>query len=36
MGILDELDSVLTEENAKEQGNFYEADWFANELGLID
>lgn len=36
MGIMDELDEVLTEENAKRCGRFYEADHLARELGLLD
>lgn len=36
MGIMDELDEALTEENAKRRGRYYEADHLACELGLLD
>jgi hypothetical protein len=36
MGILDELDEALTEENAARCGAYYEADLLARELGLFD
>lgn len=36
MGIMDELDEALTDENAKRCGQFYETDWLARELGLLD
>jgi len=36
MGIMDELDEALTEENAARCGAYYEADLLARELGLFD
>ena len=36
MGIMDELDDELTEENAARCGAYYEADLLARELGLFD
>jgi len=36
MGIMDELDEALTEENAACCGAYYEADLLARELGLFD
>lgn len=36
MGIMDELDEALTEENVARCGAYYEADLLARELGLFD
>lgn len=36
MGIMDELDEALTEENAKRCGRYYATDYIARELGLFD
>lgn len=36
MGIMDELDEALTEENAKRCGRHYATDYIARELGLFD
>jgi hypothetical protein len=36
MGIMDELDETLTDENAERCGYYYETDWLARELGLFD
>lgn len=36
MGIMDELDETLTDENAERCGRYYETDWLARELGLFD
>lgn len=36
MGIMDELDESLTDENAERCGHYYETDWLARELGLFD
>lgn len=36
MGIMDELDTCLTTENATRCGRYYAADYIARELGLFD
>jgi hypothetical protein len=36
MGIMDELDKALTEENANRCGRYYATDYIARELGLFD
>ena len=36
MGIMDELDEALTEENAKRCGRYYATDYIARNLGLFD
>lgn len=36
MGIMDELDEALTDENAARCGRYYEIDWFARELGCFN
>ena len=36
MGIMDELDEALTEENAKRCGRYYATGYIARELGLFD
>lgn len=36
MGIMDELDETLTDENAERCGCYYEVDWLARKLGLFD
>lgn len=36
MGIMDELDEALTEENATRCGRYYATDYIARELGLFD